>query len=170
MNYKLIGALLIISSCGCCGFLSAAYHASDIRMFENLIHALDFMVCELQYRATPLPQLCRQAGGQCSGKIGKVFIALSDELESQISPDVGICMSSVICRFEGFNRSLSSVLLELGNQLGCFDLPGQIRVLEHCRDQSAAKLKQLNENKESRLRSYRTLGLCAGAAIAILFV
>ena len=95
---------------------------------------------------------------------------LSDELEAQISPNVGICMSSVVCKFENLSILISSILFELGNQLGCFDLSGQIRELEVCRDHCITKLEQLNKNRDSRLRSYRTLGLCAGAAIAILFV
>lgn len=170
MNYKLIGALLTVVSCGGCGFLTAAKHASNIRQLENLISILDYMISELHYRATPLPCLCRQAGEQFSGKIGQIFIVLSEELETQISPNAGICMGSALYRMNYSDSLLYEVMTELGDHLGRFDLQGQISGLEHCREHCASKLELLSKNKENRLRSYQTLGLCAGAAIAILLV
>ena len=56
------------------------------------------------------------------------------------------------------------------DQIGRFDLEGQLQGLEsvrvYCRDQ----LDNLAKDRDVRLRSYQTLGLCAGAALAILFV
>ena len=37
----------------------------------------------------------------------------------------------------------------------------------NCED---AELEQMAEGRDTRLRSYQTLGLCAGAALAILLV
>ena len=170
MNFKMIGAIFIIAACGGCGFLTAASHNSKIRQFQSLVQVLDYMICELQYRATPLPQLCRQAADQCSGKLREIIAALSEELDAQISPNANICMASVLGRTGELDSAVSSALIELGNQLGKFDLSGQIRGLKNCRDYCALKLEQMNKNKDNRLRSYQTLGLCAGAAIAILFV
>ena len=63
-----------------------------------------------------------------------------------------------------------TILLELGKNLGNFDMAGQLQGLEYARTLCRENLEKLMHNKESRLRSYQTLGLCAGAAIAILFV
>lgn len=170
MNSKILGALLTVSACAFCGFLTAARDVSNIKQLQDVINILDYMIYELHYRATPLPQLCRRSGEQCGGKIGQIFIAFSDELETQISPNVEICVVSVLCRIGNLDSMIYTLLHELGTQLGKFDLMGQIHCIENCRDHTAAKLEQLSQNKESRLRSYKTLGLCAGAAIAILFV
>ena len=170
MNYKLMGALLTVVSCGGCGFLTAAKYVSNIRQLENVINILDYMISDLHYRATPLPCLCRQVGEQFSGRIGQIFVALSEELETQISPNASICMASVMCRVNYSDSMLHEVMTELGDHLGRFDLQGQISGLEHCREHCVSKLKLLSDNKEKRLRSYQTLGLCAGAAIAILLV
>jgi len=59
---------------------------------------------------------------------------------------------------------------ELGGNLGRFDIPGQLRGLENTRKECCDKLQMLTQNNDSRLRSYQTLGLCAGAALAILLV
>ena len=57
-----------------------------------------------------------------------------------------------------------------GAYLGRFDLPGQKQGLEEVREACRMELEALGKNRETRLRSYGTLGLCAGAALAILFL
>ena len=170
MSFKLIGAICVIAGCGSCGFLMASQHLARIRWLQNLITALDYMECELQYRCTPLPQLCRQAGEQNPGKIGQILMLLADDLEAQISPNAGRCMAAVLDRLGNVDSLLQTVLLEFGSNLGRFDLSGQLRGLENTRNICREKVEQLTQNKDGRLRSYQTLGLCAGAAIAILFV
>ena len=170
MNFKIIGAALVVTACGGCGFLIAASHHSRIRQFQIFVQVLDYMICELQYRATPLPLLCRMASNQCNGKLQQVLFKLAEELDAQISPNVDICMASVLDRIGELDPSIAVAFVEMGNQLGRFDLPGQIRGLESCRERCISKLEQMSANKDNRLRSYQTLGLCAGAAIAILFV
>lgn len=170
MSVKWIGAFCIIASCGGCGFLMAWRYLAKIRLLQNLINALDYMECELQYRSTPLPRLCRQAGQMSQGKIQEVFLMLADELDAQISPDAQRCMAAVLERCGDMEKTLYDILLTLGTSLGRFDMQGQLRGLEHARKTCRSELILLTENKSNRIRSYQTLGLCAGAAIAILFV
>lgn len=170
MSLKLIGVLCVITGCGGCGFLMAAQYLSNLRQLQNLIAALDYMHCELQYRCTPLPQLCRQAGNQSTGKVKQIFCLLADELDAQVSPNVERCMASVLDRQDCVSEAMHTVLLRLGSNLGRFDMIGQLQSLAHCREMCAERLSRLQQGKEMRLRSYQTLGLCAGAAIAILFV
>ena len=170
MNLKWLGAMCVIVGCGSCGFLMASQYLANLRQFRHLITVLDYMRCELQYRCTPLPQLCRQSSEQVTGKVKQVFSCLADELDAQISPDVQRCMASVLDRQNTLEDSMRSILLGLGSNLGKFDIEGQLRSLEHARALCSEKLSQLCQGKEARVRSYQTLGLCAGAALAILFV
>ena len=170
MNFKIVGAVCVVVGCGSCGFIMAAQYLSNIRLLRNLIIALDFMECELQYRCTPLPLLCRLAGEQVTGKIHQIFVLLADELDAQISPDIQRCMASGLDRIGNVGDMLCGILLALSCNLGKFDLTGQLRALENGRNLCREKLEQLQKGKETRLRSYQTLGLCAGAAIAILLV
>ena len=170
MNYKLIGAICIVVGCGSCGFLMASHYLANIRMLQNLVSVLDYMESEMQYRATPLPVLCRQAAEQVKGKVQQIFLMLADELDAQVSPDVRICMASTLDRLGDLWCPLVFILTELSNSLGKFDMNGQLRAMDHARSQCREKLNQLQQGKENRLRSYQTLGICAGAAIAILFV
>lgn len=170
MNLKWLGAVFIVLSCGGFGFYLAANHRKEERMLRQLISVLDYMECELQYRLTPLPDLCRQAAAQACGDLGKVFIRLAEELESQISPEVSGCMHMALAVSPPMPEKTKQNLKLLGSSLGRFDLEGQISGLESLRHSCRKDLDGLEKDRDVHLRSYQTLGLCAGAALAILFI
>ncbi len=170
MTYKWIGAMLIIAGCGGFGCSLAAGHRREERTLRQLIEALNYMECELQYRLTPLPELCRQTGRRQNGPLRQVFLTLAGELDSQTSPDVGICMTSALKQSQGIPAMSREALASLGRSLGRFDLPGQISGLREARALCRLALGDLSRNRENRLRNYQTLGLCAGAALAIIFL
>ena len=170
MGYKWIGAVLIILSCGGFGCSFVLLHKREENALRQLIGALDFMECELQYRLTPLPELCHQAAAQSTGILRGILEQFSQELESSMSPDVMTCMATAMAAAEGIPGKTQQCLLMLGNSLGRFDLDGQIKGLEAVRAECRRHLEGLSHNRDARLRSYQTLGICAGAALAILFV
>lgn len=167
---KWIGAALIVLGCGSCGFALAASHRKQEQELRQFIGALDYMQCELQYRMTPLPDLCRQTAAQVSGYLRTLFSLLAQELEDQIAPDVGQCMNSAIAKCGSLTDNVSKIAITLGRTLGRFDLDGQLIGLENARRDCRRAVDALSENRDNRLRCYQTLGLCAGAALAILFI
>jgi stage III sporulation protein AB len=170
MSLKLIGAVCIILACGGMGYSMAAAHRREEIALRQLIGALDHMGCELQYRLTPLPELCRCAAEDATGCVGQVLQTLSDELASQVAPDATSCMRAAVEKVAKLPPSVRKALLMLGSSLGRYDLPGQIKGIEAVRIQCRTDLEALSENRDVRLRSYQTLGLCAGCALAILFL
>lgn len=170
MTGKLIGGILVICGCGGVGFSIAAASRREEAALRQLIGALDLMECELQYHLTPLPELCRQAGRESKGVVQKILTCLAQELECQIAPDVSSCMhAALLCCPEAPNRVRQAFEI-MGTSLGRFDMDGEVRGLETVRGFCRRELEGLSQNRDSRLRSYETLGLCAGAALAILFV
>ena len=170
MSFKLIGAVLVLTGCGFTGFSMCASYRREERQLQQLLGALEYMVCELQYRATPLPELCRQAGAKRDGFVGQLFSNLAAELEAQVSPDVQSCLAAAAARSGPLSPRLEEAVCILGASLGRFDLQGQLQGLEAVRSYCQTQLQQMSEGRDTRLRSYQTLGLCAGAALAILFV
>lgn len=170
MTIKLIGAVLVFAGCGGFGFAMAAAHRREEQNLGQLLAALEFMECDLSCRLTPLPQLCRATAGVVSGAVHTFFLLLAGELEAQVAADAGCCVRAVLERMPELSPTLSARLLDLGNTLGRFDLPGQLRGLRSAQSLCRLSLEELTRNRDSRLRSYQTLGLCAGAALAILFL
>lgn len=170
MSLKLWGAVFVVAGCGGVGFAQTVHYRKTEQAFRQLLAAMDYMECELQYRMTPLPELSRKTGEIASGVVGKVFSGLSEELEHQIAPDVRSCMNAVLDRVSELPDPVEHVLRELAKNLGQFDLDGQLRGLEHAGRSCQKALEHLEANRDVRLRSYQTLGLCAGAALAILLI
>lgn len=170
MSSKLIGAICLLVGCGGCGYLLSVQYRNNIRDYKDLIAALDYMSCDLGFRATPLPQLCKATAEQFNGKIRYIFLNLAEELEAQIAPNVQRCMASTLNRLEWSQGTMYGILMNLGNGLGRFDLSGQLRAIEHTRVRCCEELKRLQDNQTYRVRSYNVFGLCAGAALAILLV
>ena len=170
MTIKLIGAICILAGCGSVGFQIAGSYLREEKTLRQLISTLDYMSSELQYRLTALPELCRQAAIETKGTLSKVFLQLSNEMVDQVAPDVSRCMSAAVSKVKDIPPITREMLSMLGNCLGRFDITGQLRGLDAVRAQCREKLNALLENKDVRLRSYKTLGLCAGAAMVILFI
>ena len=169
MNYKWIGAILVILGCGSFGFSLCASQKSGEWNLRQLTAALDYLQCELQYRMTPLPDLCHQAGIHGKGSVSQVFLTLAAILENPLCADVKDCMHMALKT--GLTSGITKEnLMLLGDSLGRFDLEGQMKALEHVRQKCRADLEVLTRDKAIRLRSYQTLGLCAGAALVILFI
>lgn len=170
MNYKWIGAILVISGCGSCGFAIASQYRFEVQILLRLRRLIEYMGNELQYSLTPLPELCRRASRETSGVLNRLFLDLCRELDWQLSPDVNSCMRAAVRRNPELPRSAQHILLQMGRTLGSFDLPGQIKELESLRASCERELNRLESNKDTRLRNYQTLSLCTGAALAILFI
>lgn len=170
MFLKYIGAILIVAGCGGYGFYLAFSYKSELSALSGLKKVLNFMECELQYRLTALPLLCRQASAESTGILNNFFSDLSDELEKQVSPDVVSCMQVVIKRSAKIPPVTRQCLEMLGNSLGKFDLQGQLNGIESVKEYCRTKMTELSDHKDVRIRSYQTLSLCAGAALAILLI
>lgn len=165
-----IGASIVVICCGYFGFSMAIAHRKDEKMLRQIVRAIDFMEYELQYRLTPLPQLLLQAANETNGFVSVVLSKLAGELNDQVSPEVQCCMDAVLLKQKAISRCAREVFHTLGKSLGRFDLQGQLMELDSVRSMCQRYLSALETDRDVRLRSYKTLGLCAGATLAILFL
>lgn len=170
MSLKWIGALFVFSACGGVGYSMAAAHRQEESLLRSLLELLQFMENELQYRLTPLPQLCHLSAKQANGILREIFFTLENELTWQTAPDAGSCMHAAIQKSRELPASVRRLLIQLGNSLGRFDLDGQISGLRTVLCRCAEEAEWCGKDREGRRRSYQTLALCAGAALVILFV
>lgn len=170
MTMKWLGALLILLGCGGLGFSVVAANRKEENALQQLIIALEHITCELEYRMSPLPELCRSAACQCTGCVRQVLELLSRELEAQMAPDAAACMYAAISKQRSLPEKTRECLLQLGSSLGRFDLSGQVKGIEGVAKYASLELEALSRNKDVRYRSYQTLGLCAGSALVVLFL
>lgn len=170
MGIKLMGAVLIIAGCGGYGWMMANNHRREVEALRRLVSALEYMAAELEYKLTPLPVLCTDMESVVDGCMGQVFARLGRLLNVQIYPNVQEAMAAAVRETKGLPPMAAKQLLSLGKTLGKFDLSGQLRGLNGCRLDCCHQLEELEHNQSQRLRSYQTLGFCAGVALAILLI
>ena len=150
--------------------MMANHHRKETEALRQLITALDHMQSELEYKLTPLPALCRDMEQIADGHIGQTLGRLGRVLEAQAFTNVPDAMKEAVKETKGLPTMAANQLLSLGKTLGRFDLPGQLRGIQSCRMDCCHQLENLEHNQAQRLRSYQTLGFCAGLALAILLV
>lgn len=168
MGFRWIGAILIVTSCTACGFSIAAGKRKEEQLLLHLLSILQLMEAELQYRLTPLPDLCHMAATETKGCLRNVFVNLHIELCRQKLPDAGSCMAAAIGKSGELPSRIRRILSQLGHSLGRYDLEGQLQGIRAVRRRSEDSLASIRKNRDERLRSYQTLGICAGAALAII--
>lgn len=166
---RILGAGCIVLGSASFGFAMAAGSRREEDQLRLLVRSLEFMSCELSYRLTPLPTLCREASALGRGPVSTFFLDLARLLEQQTSPDAQSCVRTILEGNE-ISGELRRLLAELGATLGRFDLPGQLRGLDAAIRSAEESLRRVREGAPERRRSYQTLGLCAGAALAILLL
>ena len=170
MDYKWIGAVLIVGSCTICGFSISSAKRREEKLLCQLLNVLQLMETELRYRVTPLPELCRIAAQDTGGILHEIFRRLHKELTCQKLPDAGSCMSAVLLESGEIPPKIRRLLAQLGHTLGRFDLEGQLQGLRAVQYRCENSLKRIRESKDERFRSYQTLGICAGMALAIILI
>ena len=168
MNIKWIGVILIISGCGGFGFSMAAHYRAEERTLRELERCLVNMSNELVYRMTPLPDLFHIAAQMTDANLSDLFRNTADALEKLKEPDASSVLQRVLSEDRTLPPASKRIITELGRTLGQFDMSGQLKGIEACIQQARIELAVLSDNKEQRLRSYQTLGLCSGAALAII--
>lgn len=168
--YKWIGSVLVFAGCGGLGLSLAGAHLRRERMLMQICRMLDEMECELRYRLTKLPELCAVAANSSTGPVRKVMNSFAGELQNRISPDPASCMAWVLDGHPFSDESVRELFMELGRSLGRFDLDGQLQGIGRVKELSRNRLEEERTGKTERIRCYRDLGFCAGAALVILLV
>ena len=102
--------------------------------------------------------------------MGAVFRRLAGELDAQTEPEVDGCMQAALAKVPELSPTLRKIMKQLGRSLGRFDLTGQIQGLQAVREAVQTAQDRLDRERSSRLKCYRTLGFCTGAALVILFI
>lgn len=170
MNYRIIGAIMVIAASSAMGFSVAAAQKREEAALKQLIRALEFMACELEYRMPPLPGLCAMTAMQVTGSVRLLFQQLQAQLDRQIDGDPSYCMTAALKQIPNLPEMAVRNLQLLGKSLGRFDLQGQLSGIMSVSELCKRDLQGLQSNQDVRFRTYRTLGICAGIALVILFI
>ena len=167
---RTLGILLVVCGASGAGFSMALGVRRTVDLLQQLLGALETMASEIACRQTPLPRLMAQLETQCCGPAAGFFGRVARELSRREEPSVAVIFRRQVAAAAAFPSPVRQTLLQLGNGLGQYDVPSQLRAVELAAQRLRSLLDQCREQQQARVRSYCTLGVCAGLAIAILAV
>jgi stage III sporulation protein AB len=167
--YKSLGACLVVVSCGAYGYYAAVRQQKELQILRQFLYVLQRMECELNYRLPALADLCMSVAESVTGVLRLTLINLASELNTQILPDATSCLQKVLSEVN-VSPKIRRLLERLAQSLGNFDADGQIKGICALQNETEQMLNLMACNQDMRLRSFRTLSLCAGAAVALLLI
>lgn len=170
---KIIGMICIICSTSGIGFLKG----------HELIHRLEQLRClqkfilmlrgEIQYVQTPLPEALYQISRKVETPIKEFLDNVSKELEIKRGQGMRETWEKRM-KLDLQNTFLLGEDLEefqkLGNQLGYLDKEMQVGTLNLYLEQLEVKIKRLDDSVQGSVKLYRSLGMLAGAFVAVLMI
>lgn len=169
MLIKFIGAGMIVAGSGGCGALMAREYIWEEKCLGQFQRMVSSMAERLRSRRSSLPELFSFSAELAGGVIGDVASDMAKELQRQVTPDAPSCLAIVMKRHT-LPPQTAQLMEELGKGLGVFDLQGQLQELETVGEKCGSLMEKMAVERGSRVRLLRTMGLCAGAAVAVLLM
>ena len=169
---RMIGAALVVLSSGTVGFGFARAVKLQCAQLEGLLWALDTMQSEMSARLTPLAQLFSGLSACRQKDVAAFFAEAGRARSAQPYCAVPGCFNRGFQQAKGFRPGDEGVhaLYGLSLNLGRFDLESQLAAIERTKESVTAALLALQGQKRARCRSYETIGICAGLALAVMLL
>ena len=161
---------MIIVGCGAYGFALSSAYRRELKAMAQLLEFLDEMECELLYKGTPLPKIIHTIISNKKGIVFDVFNTLAAELEAQIQPNIAYCMDAALKKHPNTPPETRRFMEKFGKTLGQYSEEGQLLEIRALRQEAQHRQSRLEEDLESKTKTYKTLGVCAGAAIVVIFM
>ena len=169
---KLIGLSLILTASGAVGAGLAGTVRRQQAQTLALIDALLRIRHELQFRLTPLPEIFAALGGSGNREIAEFFSRLASMLSSAQTCTVVYACRQALAQTRGLSLSAAArgILLSLFDSLGKYDLEGSAQALDLALSRLREEARALQTGATVRCRTYLTLGVCTGLAVAVILI
>lgn len=166
---RLIGAAMIVLGAGSFGVAKTAQFYRQQRQLRAFLHMLEILKCELTYTLFPLPKLCRITAERCERVPAAFLRSYAAALDQGASRSIAAREA-----FADLSSTLppdaAMAILELFGALGRYELDGEENLLKLTQHRLQAALDRGETEKRPMAKGYALLGVCTGAAIAILLV
>ena len=165
---KLFGILFVVVSAGTVGFQMASSLRKSCEGLRELLDSLRLMQQEIELCKTPLPQVFALMAASTKGDLERIYTQTAHIMSRNcwVSPYEAMEQALVNCEW----TQCRDVLLPLCRKLGKYDLSAQTAGLQQAQQHTEQLLQQMELERTVKSKAYRTLGICAGLAAAILLV
>lgn len=170
---KLLGAILIIGSCGALGLSARQSLRERILAVDGFLKALERIESEIAYRLTPSPELIALLARESDDRIAPVFRSM----ERKLGQNDGLSLAYKWCRALrddapgcGLRAEEIGILCDASSFLGRYDSEQQLRSLQLTRKRLTQVRDEAAEDLKNKGNLYRTCGLTLGVLTVIVLL
>ena len=169
---KLIGLSLILTASSAMGLGLARTVRRQQAQTLAFIDAVLRIRHELQYRLTPLPDVFLALQESREAAVAAFFSGLAGSLSAADTCTVGYACRQALRRTEGLciPAGVRTALMSLFDTLGKYDLDGNLQALDLALGRLREEARQLQGSAAARCKTYVTLGVCTGLAVAVILI
>lgn len=165
---KILGISFIVLSSGTVGFQMAAMLRKRCALMRELDNLLQLLKNEIGLCGTPLPHAFALLSASADGIWETVFSGIAKEMDKNRWATPYEATETVLSQVH--DRDISELLLPLMKKLGKYDLEAQLQGIETARLQLGMLLRELELERKMKSKTFQTLGICTGLAVAILLI
>ena len=169
---RLFGASLVVLAASAAGFGFAKNVRLQCAQLDALSWALETMASEMSARLTPLPEIFLLLGSGAQKDVSLFFKTAAMALTTPPGCTVPVAFKRGFAAAMNFRPGEQAVqaLYALSAGLGRFTLERQLAAIEQAKTAVTMELLSLQAQKQARCRSYGTIGVCAGLALAVILL
>lgn len=171
MWLKLLGGVMVITSCSMIGFTVAGNFKYRPNALRNLQVALSMLETEINYGHSPLPEALRNISKKCEKDVAELFLMTAKNISSRNGLTAGEAWEKSLKDF--YNNSYITdndyeILMAFGKYLGSTDKQDQIKnirlALTNLRQQEIASIQEKQKNE----KLWKYLGVLSGIMTFLL--
>lgn len=169
---RLLGVGFVALAAGAVGFGFARNVKLQCTQLDALVWALETMQGEMSARLTPLPELFLLLGSSGQKDVSLFFRTAGMALTTPPGCTVPVAFKRGFAASANFRPGEQAVqaLYALASGLGRLELERQLAAIEQAKGAVTRELLSVQAQKQARVRSYGTIGVCAGLALAVILL
>lgn len=169
---KMIGLSLILAASSAMGVRLAAMAKRQQTQTLVLIDAVLRLRHELQCNLTPLPEAFALLAQGENREIAALFGSIAARVQCAEGCAVGFACRRALAKTSGLclPQSAQQALVSLFDTLGRYDLEGNLQALDLALSRLREQARTLRDSVRARCRTYLTLGVCTGLAVAVVLL
>lgn len=170
---KIIGSILIIISSSGIGYILGKDFSKRAAQLKLLRMSLQMLETEIEYSSTPLPYAFETISKRSASPVKEIFRAVSESLKGKRFITVGDAFEKALYECSDitcFKKEDIEILKSFAQSIGCSDKEGQEKSFHLVIKQLEGQQDRAEESRAKNEKMYKSLGLLAGLAIAIILL
>ncbi|MDO4552423.1 MAG: stage III sporulation protein AB [Bacillota bacterium] len=170
---KWILCVLLVGGAAAAGWMKARHFENRVAHLRDLQKALRALEAEMKYRRAPMPELFARLGEQTEGLAAVFFTGVGSRLKEGAQFDFsGLWTAQAEGAYEGSSLKEEDlrILRDMGMELGKTDIDNQEGLFREAFYRLGEAEKEAAEEKRTKGRMYKGLGVAAGAAAVVMLL